>query len=49
VLRGEQWHEVPRSPRFAELDLAWLCSFLDRTSMTEAIRDLQRALLLAAE
>jgi Uma2 family endonuclease len=46
VFRRGAWREVPRSPRFPDLDLAWLCTFLDRSSMTQAMRGL-RAILEA--
>jgi len=32
------------APRFPELDLALLCTFLDRRSATEAMRDFRNAL-----
>jgi hypothetical protein len=39
VLRGRKWLQVPRSECLPELDLGVLCGFLDRPTMTTAMRD----------
>ena len=45
VLRGrKKWFEVSRSECLPELDLVWLCGFLDRPMMTDAMRDLRDAI-----
>lgn len=41
VLRGRSWLQVPRSECLPDLDLAMLCGFLDRPTMTTAMRDLR--------
>ncbi len=39
VLRGRKWLQVPRSECLPGLDLDVLCGFLDRPTMTTAMRD----------
>lgn len=44
VLRGEQFERRPRSVRFPDLDFDLLVTFLDRPSVTRAVRDFRAAL-----
>ncbi|HVV82526.1 MAG TPA: Uma2 family endonuclease [Kofleriaceae bacterium] len=44
VLDGGSYRRVGRSPSFPELDLAVLCTFLDRRTVNEAVRDFRAAL-----
>lgn len=44
VLDGAAYRRVPRSACLPDLDLAFLCTFLDRRTATEAIRDFRAAL-----
>ncbi len=44
VLKGRTWRRVPRSAALPDLDLAELLSFLDRPTLTRAIRDYRVAL-----
>jgi hypothetical protein len=44
VLRRGRWSVVDRSPCLPDLDLALLCSFFDRPSMTQAMLDFRAAL-----
>jgi Uma2 family endonuclease len=44
VLAGDRYTQVERSAALPELDLALLCSFLDRNSATEAMRAFRDAL-----
>jgi Uma2 family endonuclease len=44
VLSAGRYQKVERSALFPELDLALLCTFLDRRSATEAMRDFRNAL-----
>ncbi|PKN54627.1 MAG: Uma2 family endonuclease [Deltaproteobacteria bacterium HGW-Deltaproteobacteria-14] len=44
VLRGEEYHEAPRSEVLPELDLTLLASFLDRPRTSQAIREYTEAL-----
>jgi Uma2 family endonuclease len=44
VLSAGSYQKVERSALFPELDLALLCTFLDRRSATEAMRDFRNAL-----
>jgi hypothetical protein len=44
VLSGGRYQKVERSALFPELDLALLCTFLDRRSATEPMRDFRNAL-----
>lgn len=43
AVRG-RYQKVEQSALFPELDLALLCTFLDRRSATEAMRDFRNAL-----
>jgi len=43
ALEGEAYQEVPRSPLLPDLDLDVLASFLDRRSLTQAVRDFRAA------
>jgi Uma2 family endonuclease len=44
VLLGEQYEQTPRSACFPDLDLALMCSFLDRPTVTQAVREFRDAL-----
>jgi Uma2 family endonuclease len=44
VLRGEHYDPQARSQVLPELDLAWLASFLDRPTQSQAVRALREAL-----
>lgn len=49
VLRGEQYHPAPRSVALPELDLDLLCSFLDRPTVSQGIRDFRAAASTSAQ
>jgi hypothetical protein len=38
VLRQTEYEHVNRSELFPDLDLTWLCSFLDRPTALQAVR-----------
>lgn len=44
VLRGERYHEAPRSERLPDLDIDQLARFVDRTPTSRAIREYRTAL-----
>jgi hypothetical protein len=44
VLTGDRYRTADRSALLPELDLALLCTFLDRRSATEAMREFRDAL-----
>lgn len=44
VATGNGWQRTPRSAALADLDLVLLCSFLDRASTTQAMREFRAAL-----
>jgi Uma2 family endonuclease len=44
VLRGDVYEQVPRSGVLPDLDLNLLASFLDRPTLTQAVRDFRDAL-----
>ena len=44
VLRQERYQRVDRSPLFPDLDVAVLCSFLDRPTAMQAVRAFREAL-----
>jgi Uma2 family endonuclease len=45
VLKRGKWKRVDRSPHLPDLDLVLLSSFLDRRTMTTAMRDFRTALM----
>jgi Uma2 family endonuclease len=47
-LRGEAYHAVAQSKLLPDLDVALLCSFLDRPTLNRAIRDFRAALAARA-
>jgi Uma2 family endonuclease len=47
LLRGDVYERVQASGLLPDLDLVLLASFLDRTTLTQAVRDFRAALLKA--